>query len=427
MAMTRSDLDRVPVVATFLTRRGRVLLLRRSDQVGTYRGRWAGVSGYVERVPLEQAYVELQEEVGLGREDVRLCGVGVPVRVDDEAEGRHWLVYPFLFVLKPGREPRPDWESVESRWVAPDEVASLDTVPGLPQVVAGVWPPFGSPALWRAAEQIAADRLSGATHLALQALRAFGRFCRTREAAVSRVRAARALASLRPSMGVLPHVMALALRPSPAGPGVAARALTHATDRVAALTARALADARCVLTHSASAACEAALLAWAKAHPKSEVIATESRPKLEGAALAHRLAARGMRVKLITDAQMGIVVREADAVLVGADAITDDGLLVNKAGTRLAVLAAGDAGVPVYAACQTHKIAPPGWPIVLEHQDPADLSSSAGLRVCNVAFDVTPLEWFTSVITERGPLTDALLAATRARLARSALLPSKGR
>jgi translation initiation factor 2B subunit (eIF-2B alpha/beta/delta family) len=368
--------------------------------------------------------VELAEEVGLQRDDVRLCGVGVPVRVDDEAEGRYWLVYPFLFSLKHGREPQLDWESIESRWVAPGEVASLDTVPGLPEVVARVWPPVRSPALWRAAEQIAADRLSGATHLALQALRALGRFCQTREGAASRVPAAQALASLRPSMGVLPHVMALGLRRSRTQPQAVARTLAAATDRVAALAARALADTRCVLTHSASAACEAALLAWAKAHPRAEVIATESRPRLEGAALAGRLAARGVQVKLISDAQMATAVREVEAVLVGADAIADDGLLVNKAGTRLVGLAARDAGVPVYAACQTHKIAPPGWPIALEHQDPADVSSSAELRVRNVAFDATPLDWFTSVITESGPLTHALLAATRARLARSGLLPS---
>jgi translation initiation factor 2B subunit (eIF-2B alpha/beta/delta family)/ADP-ribose pyrophosphatase YjhB (NUDIX family) len=419
-------LDRTPVVGAFLVRRGRILLLRRSKKVGTYGGRWAGVSGYVERIPLAQAYRELEEEVGIGPGEVRLRGLGVPVRVDDEAEGHRWLVYPFLFALGREREPEPDWESAESRWVTPEEVPLLPTVPGLAEVVGSVWPPFGSPGLWRAAHEIAADYTSGATALATKALQALDAFARTREARGepgTLVPAARALASLRPSMAVIPHVVALAVSRSAPSAGAIQADLAHATERTAAQAAKALSGARTVLTHSAGAVSEKALLRWARRQAKAHVVVTESRPRYEGLALAGRLALRGLRVRLITDAQVGLEVERADAVLVGADAITDDDRLINKAGTRLLALAARERGIPAYAACQTHKVAPPGWPVALERQEPDHVlpGPERGMRVSNVVFDATPAAWFTAVVTERGALTEGVLRRVRHRLAQSPL------
>jgi 8-oxo-dGTP pyrophosphatase MutT (NUDIX family) len=124
------------VVTCFLLRRGRggdeVLLLRRSDRVSTYRGLWAGVSGYLEAdTPLEQAYRELEEEVGLARDDVRLIAEGEPLVLPDESIGVRWTVHTFLFeALRPERV-RLDWEHTESRWLRPEELAALETVPGL--------------------------------------------------------------------------------------------------------------------------------------------------------------------------------------------------------------------------------------------------------------------------------------------------------
>src|SRR5215510_15987561 len=98
------------VVTCFLLRRDggadRVLLVRRSDRVGTYRGAWAGISGFVEPgvTPLEQAYTELREEAGLSPDDLQLLCTGTPLGVRDEDLGREWVVHPFLFLLpNPGR------------------------------------------------------------------------------------------------------------------------------------------------------------------------------------------------------------------------------------------------------------------------------------------------------------------------------------
>ena len=124
------------VVTCFLLRRGEggdtLLLLRRSDRVSTYQGLWASVSGYLEsEPPLEQAYREIAEEVGLHRNEVRLLAQGEPLVAVDETIDTRWTVHPFLFeVLQPERV-RLDWEHVESRWVRVEEMGGLETVPRL--------------------------------------------------------------------------------------------------------------------------------------------------------------------------------------------------------------------------------------------------------------------------------------------------------
>lgn len=414
---------RTPVVTCFLERHGRILLLRRSHRVGSYAGLWAGVSGYVEHVPLEQAVREICEELGVRVEDITLRAVGPPVPVDDTDQRRYWLVYPFLFRAPPAFSPKPNWETVETRWVDPAAIAEYETVPGLQQVFSTVWPPFGSRALWRAAKRIAADCTSGATHLAVDSMRALQAFSRTRMACEDAhliVRAARALAALRPSMGVIAHVMALALRDLD-GLSKLPPALTEASQRCAELAAKKILSLRRIATYSASSVCEQALRLWARFRPEGEVTVSEARPKLEGLALAARLAASGLRVRLVTDAQMGLALREADVLLVGADAISQDDRLINKVGTQMLVMAAHEGGIPVYAVCQTHKIAPPSWPLTLERQPPEDVCKPQGFRVQNVVFDATPLDLFTEVITESGPLTRHLLHKVRAALERSAL------
>lgn len=407
--MREEIVNAIPVVTAFAYRRGKVLLLRRSERVRTHRGKWAGASGYVERPPLAQARVELREEAGVARGDAALRGIGRPLVVRDAEADCVWLVFTFLFRLREGTRVRTDWESVESAWVRPGELEGLDTVPGLAAGLARVWPPWGGARFWGEMEEIACDTVSGATELALRGLRVVGRVRGS-----DRRRALDAFASLHPSMGVFPHLAARGLR-GRAAPERLARELEAATWDSARHAARALGRYGCVLTHSASRACREALLMWGK--DGREVVVTESRPKREGVALARELAGGGLRVTLISDAQMGLFVHRCDAVVVGADAIDGEGHVVNKAGTRLAVLAAREAGVPVYGVAQTHKICPPEWPVALTPQDPADLARVRGVRVANVAFDATPMSWFRRVFTEKGPLTRELLARTRRALA----------
>jgi len=133
------------VVTCFLLRRSggedEILLLRRSQQVGTYRGRWAGVSGYVEgAAPLAQAYAEISEETGLAREDVQLLRTGEPLAVVDAEAERRWIVHPFLFEVREPARIRTDWEHIETRWIQPKGIFQYETVPQLAEALMRVYP-----------------------------------------------------------------------------------------------------------------------------------------------------------------------------------------------------------------------------------------------------------------------------------------------
>jgi 8-oxo-dGTP pyrophosphatase MutT (NUDIX family) len=124
--------DATHVVTCFLRREGRVLILKRSASVRTNKGRWAGVSGYVEpgETPVETAYKELEEEVTARPDQLRLVRQAEPLTFPDPASGTTWVVHPFLFDDL-GVDVVLDWEHTESTWIEPREIGSYDTVIGL--------------------------------------------------------------------------------------------------------------------------------------------------------------------------------------------------------------------------------------------------------------------------------------------------------
>ncbi len=134
------------VVTCFLLRRqpgvpDEILILRRGQRVGTYRGRWAGVSGFVEAAPIEQAYTELREETGLERSDVTLLRQGEPFTFLDPSIDREWTVHPYLFLVADPAKIQIDWENVEMRWIAPHDLDQYETVPRLSEAFHRVYPP----------------------------------------------------------------------------------------------------------------------------------------------------------------------------------------------------------------------------------------------------------------------------------------------
>lgn len=130
-------LARREVVTAFLRRAGRILLVRRSGRVGTYRGRWSAISGYLEdSTPLDQALREVREETGLAEGELRLRASCAPLEVPAPEIETCWVVHPFLFDVIGAPEVRLDWENTEPRWVKPGEVAALQTVPRLAEALA---------------------------------------------------------------------------------------------------------------------------------------------------------------------------------------------------------------------------------------------------------------------------------------------------
>ena len=128
------------VVTCILEHGGKILLFKRSNLVGTYRGLWGGVAGYVEELedPYDTAVKESRQEAGIGVDALELVRKGDPIEFSDTYDGRRydWIVYPFLFHIESKELVRVDWEHEEYRWVSPSELKKFDTVPGLDDVVA---------------------------------------------------------------------------------------------------------------------------------------------------------------------------------------------------------------------------------------------------------------------------------------------------
>jgi methylthioribose-1-phosphate isomerase len=153
-----------------------------------------------------------------------------------------------------------------------------------------------------------------------------------------------------------------------------------------------------------------------------QVWVDETRPLDQGARLTTwELEREGIPYRLVTDSSAGALMARGlvDRVVVGADRIAANGDVANKIGTyALAVLAARH-GVPFYVAAPVSTIDPDaadGGAIPIEERDPAELG--AGVPAVNLAFDVTPAELVTAIVTEAGvlePPYDEAIARVAAR------------
>ena len=171
-----------------------------------------------------------------------------------------------------------------------------------------------------------------------------------------------------------------------------------------------------ILTHSRSSTVVASLVEANRARIDFSVIATESRPGMEGRALARSLRRQDIHVTLIADAAASLAMDQVDFVLVGADTITPRSL-VNKIGTRMIALAARERGLPAYALCDQSKFIPADYfgRSVRDEESDDELWPGAprGVKVMNRYFEPTPLTHFTRIITEDGAIS-CDEAATRA-------------
>jgi len=396
--------DCVPthVVTVFLRNGPDVLLLRRSDDVGSYPGKWGAVAGHAEGDPDAQARVEIVEETDLA-DAASLVRRGDPFEVADPEHGT-WVVHPYLFDCD-SREVAPNWETTDYEWVPATELLDRDTVPDL-------WASYD--AVRPTVESVAGDDEHGSASLSLRALDVL-----RDEAALAAddggwpavADTARRLRDAKPGMAVVRNrvnrAMAAADRTAESVEAAAreiASDAVDADDRAASEAAAELDAPNSVFTLSRSVTVGTALR---DAAPERVVIA-ESRPGGEGVAVAESLAG-DFDVTLTGDANIPAAVADADAVLVGADAVFPDGRVVNKVGTRAAALAARDAEIPLFVVCAADKVAPE--PLPVDDESPASLyDGDAPLDVRNPVFEVVPARLVDAVVTEKGRLDSSDIA-----------------
>ena len=143
------------------------------------------------------------------------------------------------------------------------------------------------------------------------------------------------------------------------------------------------------------------------------VIACETRPLNQGGRITTwELMQDNIPVKLITDSMSGHVMRKGmvDKVIVGADRITEDAVF-NKIGTYTHSVIAKEHEVPFYVAAPVSTFDFEGWEdsVEIELRDPDELRflgkeqiAPLDVEVYNPAFDATPMENISAIITERG-------------------------
>ncbi len=146
--------------------------------------------------------------------------------------------------------------------------------------------------------------------------------------------------------------------------------------------------------------------AWAEGK-RFEVYACEARPRYQGRITAKELAKTGIPVTLIVDSAARYYMNYFDIVLVGGDAFTAEGYLINKVGTGTIALAAHEAKTDFAVAIELLKYDPAtgsGKPEPIEERNPKEVweKPPKNVKIKNPAFDVTPPEYIDLVITNKG-------------------------
>lgn len=143
-----------PVVTSLVQKGRKILVVKRSKKVGSYQGKWSGISGFIEipeslrilpqipekrlkKLALQQAYKELFEETKLLKKTISYIVEGATIKVYDEKIKRLWHIFPFLIKLKQKDvKINLDWENVKYQWISPKKILEFDTVPKLKEIIA---------------------------------------------------------------------------------------------------------------------------------------------------------------------------------------------------------------------------------------------------------------------------------------------------
>ena len=130
-------MHKTKIVTTFLKNSDKILLLKRSQKVKSMKNLWAGISGIIENdeKPLNRAIIEIFEEVGMKKSEVKLVKEGDVIMIESpQYENHQWEVYPFLFSCN-HKEIKLNWENSDAQWIDVEAINDFTTVPSLEKVL----------------------------------------------------------------------------------------------------------------------------------------------------------------------------------------------------------------------------------------------------------------------------------------------------
>ncbi len=193
--------------------------------------------------------------------------------------------------------------------------------------------------------------------------------------------------------------------------------LEASRDRTAEIGAKRIRDGMLVFTHCHSSTATR-MIAKAKADGKNfSVICTETRPAFQGRITAREMVELDIQTMFIVDSAARSYMGDVDLVVVGADAITSEGNVVNKVGTSNIAVLANEARKPFYVVSELLKFDPEtlyGAYEGIEQRNPSEVWKEAPekLSVRNPAFDVTPSRYIHGIICEEGVIAPQSIVET---------------
>jgi ribose 1,5-bisphosphate isomerase len=183
--------------------------------------------------------------------------------------------------------------------------------------------------------------------------------------------------------------------------------LDNSRKDIANIGARRIKESSLILTHCHSSTVTQ-LLKIAKENGKSfDIVCTETRPRFQGRSTAKEMLELGIKTTLIVDSAARYYINNVDLVLVGSDAITSEGNVINKIGTSAIALAAHEARTPFYVVSELLKFDPQtmrGDYEIIEERSPEEIWKDypKGLIIKNPAFDITRRDFIHGIICEAG-------------------------
>jgi isopentenyldiphosphate isomerase len=125
--------DKAAVLTIFIKHQQKILLLKRSDKVLTYKEKWNTVAGYLDEIaPIKnKIYEELEEELNIKTDNIALIRIGSHFEFFDSVISKTWIVFSVLVSLHQKPDIHLDWEHTNYQWIDPEDLDEYKTVPKL--------------------------------------------------------------------------------------------------------------------------------------------------------------------------------------------------------------------------------------------------------------------------------------------------------
>jgi ribose 1,5-bisphosphate isomerase len=196
--------------------------------------------------------------------------------------------------------------------------------------------------------------------------------------------------------------------------------LEESKEKIGEIGAKRIRNDSVILTHCHSSTVTCMLKKAKQNGIDFQVICTETRPMYQGRVTAKEMLDAGIYATFIVDSAARFFMNHVDLVIVGADAITSEGNVINKIGTSTVALVAHEARTPFYVVSELLKFDPAtmyGDYEKIEERSVSEVWNDApvGLVIRNPAFDVTRRDFIHGIICEEGIISPHSIAEVMQR------------